>query len=589
MFKQLYEFVEKKYYNTISKKLFGNLGFLVVINIITITIVFLREKAFLAQLGTPEADAFFTTTMYLLALMLTISVGAGGVIIFFMRHLFIRPVKAMISVFQSTDLNSSDISSSLPKLSHDEFREMSDSYDSFMEHLRGHICSSRNIGIEVAIGGEKASKAVDHATESIKKQNEMAELIYTASEQSTTAINEIAINSQEISSSTTSNLDNAKDLSVKLEEASGEISQVGSMLGSFGNTVVALSKNSSNIKQIISLIKDISEQTNLLALNAAIEAARAGEHGRGFAVVADEVRKLAERVKDATDEIESNVSEMIHLVQHTEKETDVIINYTDNTKNVVTESARRFISMVNEFERNNSQLITIASAIEELSVTNSEVHENIVNIRELSNNVSQMMTETRISTNSLSEQAEALQEIMATFKTGRGKFEALVAELINHRNDIQNTLTALYERGVNIFDENFVAVKNTNPQKFEVSYRQVFKNELQNKIDSARKRLPQLIYSLPIHKRGYLPVHHSEFSKEMTGNHNSDLKNSRHMRIYFSMTAEKKRAQNQKPILLQTIIRDTGEVFNDIALPIFVSGKHWGNLISGVMPENIEN
>ncbi|MCD8492126.1 MAG: methyl-accepting chemotaxis protein [Geovibrio sp.] len=116
----------------------------------------------------------------------------------------------MIHVFESTDVNSSDISCSLPKMSYDEFRQMADSYDSFMDHLRRNICISRNIGIEVAIGGERVSKAVDFATGSINKQNEMAELIYTASEQSTTAINEIAINSQEISSSTTTNLESAR-------------------------------------------------------------------------------------------------------------------------------------------------------------------------------------------------------------------------------------------------------------------------------------------------------------------------------------------------------------------------------------------
>ncbi|WP_265823121.1 methyl-accepting chemotaxis protein [Geovibrio ferrireducens] len=588
MFMKIYEYLEKHFFDSISKKIIGNVGFLILLNLITVTTLYMREKSFSAHAGIPEMESFLNGSLLIIAVMLCLSIGAGTFIILFMRHLFIRPVKAMIHVFESTDTNSSDISCSLPKMSYDEFRQMAESYDSFMDHLRRNICISRNIGIEVAIGGERVSKAVDFATGSINKQNEMAELIYTASEQSTTAINEIAINSQEISSSTTTNLESAKDISVRLEEASGEISQVGSMLGTFGNTVDALSNNSANIKQIISLIKDISEQTNLLALNAAIEAARAGEHGRGFAVVADEVRKLAERVKDATDEIEHNVSDMITLVKNTEKETEVIVSYTENTKNVVTESATKFVTMVNDFERNNAQLMTIASAIEELSVTNSEVHENIVSIRELSNQVAHMMTETRSSTNTLRDEAEELQEIMATFKTGRGEFEKIAAELSVFRNEIQTSLEKLAEKGINVFDENCSAIKNTFPQKYDISYRNAFKSEIQSKLDSILRRMPQLIYSVPVTRKGYLPVHHSEFSRELTGNKDTDLKFSRHMKIYFGSLAEKKRAQNQKPILLQTVIRDTGEVFNDISMPIYIKGKHWGALISGIMPEEIK-
>ncbi|HAL85953.1 MAG TPA: methyl-accepting chemotaxis protein [Deferribacteraceae bacterium] len=588
MFMKIYEYLEMHFFDSISKKIIGNVGFLILLNIITVAVLYIRERTFAVRSGIPEVESFLTGSLIIIAVMVCLSIGAGTFIILFMRHLFIRPVKAMIHVFESTDVNSSDISCSLPKMSYDEFRQMAESYDSFMDHLRRNICVSRNIGIEVAIGGEKVSKAVDFATESITRQNNMAELIFTASEQSTTAINEIAVNSQEISSSTTTNLESAKDISIRLEEASGEISQVGSMLGSFGNTVDALSNNSANIKQIISLIKDISEQTNLLALNAAIEAARAGEHGRGFAVVADEVRKLAERVKDATDEIENNVSEMINLVKNTEKETEVIVSYTDNTKNVVTESATKFVSMVNDFERNNTQLMTIASAIEELSVTNSEVHENIVNIRELSNQVAHMMTETRTSTNTLRDEAEELQEIMATFKTGRGEFEKTAMEIAAFRNEIQTSLEKLSDKGINIFDENCTAVKNTFPQKYDISYRQALKSEIQGRLDSILRKMPNLIYSVPINRKGYLPVHHSEFSKELTGNKDTDLKFSRHMKVYFGSQAERKRAQNQKPILLQTIIRDTGEVFNDISMPIYVKGKHWGALITGIMPEEIK-
>jgi len=109
---------------------------------------------------------------------------------------------------------------------------------------------------------------------------------------------------------------------------------------------------------------------------------------------------------------------------------------------------------------------------------------------------------------------------------------------------------------------------------------------LQKKIDELRQKIGA-IYSLPVDINGYLPCHHAEFSNAMTGNYDVDILKSRHMRIYANSSAEKRRATNTKPFLLQAYVRDTGEVLNDLSLPIYVNGKHWGALIIGLTPDKL--
>lgn len=103
--------------------------------------------------------------------------------------------------------------------------------------------------------------------------------------------------------------------------------------------------------------------------------------------------------------------------------------------------------------------------------------------------------------------------------------------------------------------------------------------------DAAQKQLDGAIYCLAIDRNGYLPIHHGAFSQPMTGDPQRDLLYSRHQRIFLSNTAEKRRCSHTKPMLLQTYMRDTGEVLNDLSLPIFIEGKHWGAMIIGCKPE----
>jgi len=139
-------------------------------------------------------------------------------------------------------------------------------------------------------------------------------------------------------------------------------------------------------------------------------------------------------------------------------------------------------------------------------------------------------------------------------------------------------------RGVDIFDRSYRPVAGTDPQKYAVAYNAVFDRELQSLFDAGVKELNG-VYAVCVDVNGYVSTHHSWNQKPLTGDYQVDFVGSREKRIYASNETEVKRSRNTAPLLLQTYLRDTGEVINDLALPIYVGGTHWGNFIMGFKPE----
>jgi len=337
----------------------------------------------------------------------------------------------------------------------------------------------------------------------------------------------------------------------------------------------------------VGLIEDVSEQTNLLALNAAIESARAGEHGRGFAVVADEVRKLAERVQKATREISGEIGQVTGLVEETARESSEIQGSAQEAHQVVGEAARQFEGMVRDFEAANGQLQRIASAIEQVSVTNRDVHDRVRTLQDLSTQVKEQMEESRQYSYSLSTATEEMQQGLSRFRIGRGHLEALLTLAQEYHGKTRDGLEALASRGVNLFDGTYVPVPGTNPPKFKTASSEPLRAAFQALFDEARRKIPGAVYALATDAKGYVAVHHADLSEPPNGDPQHDLVKSRHMRFYTASTTEKKRATHTSPLLLQTYLRDTGEVLNDLSIPLYVRGKHWGAFIVGFDPARL--
>jgi len=335
---------------------------------------------------------------------------------------------------------------------------------------------------------------------------------------------------------------------------------------------------------VVHLIEDVSEQTKLLALNAAIEAAHAGEAGRGFAVVAEQVKKLSEGVGEATLEIATNLGSMLQDMERTSEGIQSITQDFQGTTAVLDRASEHFARLVDDFEGNALALESATSTVASISRTSGEIHVQARDIQSLSQQGSLRLQETTGLAGDMNRSTERLLELVSRFRTGNGELEAVLERAFRWRDTIQVRIQAMATKGANLFDRDYRPVPGTNPQKFLTSYAVGFASELQPLFDDARRELGS-IYSVALDLNGYLAIHHSGVSERMTGDPSVDLPKSRHQRLYFNVETEKRRSRNTEPFLFQTYMRDTGEILNDLSLPITINGQHWGAMVNGFSPE----
>jgi methyl-accepting chemotaxis protein len=227
--------------------------------------------------------------------------------------------------------------------------------------------------------------AAIHVHNSVEKNVEIAESVAAAGEEMGATIEEIVGNIQQ-------SMQVSEDLGVSIGEGKHSIENAANVSDSVRNLLIqlnqqieSLSSNTKEIDSIINVINDISEQTNLLALNAAIEAARAGEAGRGFAVVADEVRKLAEKTQESTKDIENRVGTMLKSMSEVVSESQGAIESVEEQKVQVDTAAERFFDITNLVNEFNEQFTTISTAVEQQSTATSQVAESAHTLASFSN------------------------------------------------------------------------------------------------------------------------------------------------------------------------------------------------------------
>jgi len=508
----------------------------------------------------------------------------AGLLYAYLHWAMVRPVRELARLMGEIGAEEGNLGRVMPVRGATELREVAQGYNAFAGRLRGVIGSVRKMSVQVAFESAKTAGDVNESTRLAQRQGELTTEIFSASDEVTHALGAIAGNTQHFAASTQTHLSTARQSYDELLAVAKEMESMRSRLASFEQTVQALGGNSRDIEKMARLITSISDQTNLLALNAAIEAARAGEAGRGFAVVADEVRKLAENVKTATAEIGASIKSMTSLVDNTQAETAQIQREVEHANAVVHSSSGHFESMVREFSAMSTQIGEVRGAIDNVTRTNGRIHQQVAAIRDLSGDVAMRMSQSQKASQELSGATEQIEELAARFRIGEGRFEEIMLRVADYRDQCAARLEAMAARGVNVFDQAYRPVPNTNPPKFKTSYDSLCETELQPLYDQLVAETEGGAFALCIDTRAYAPTHNSKFSRPLTGDQAVDLVNSRDKRM-FTDTTGTRGAKNIARLLLQTYRRDTGEILNDLSMPIHVQGRHWGALRFGFKPE----
>ncbi|QEQ96204.1 methyl-accepting chemotaxis protein [Neptunomonas concharum] len=592
----LYGAIERTFFNSLTKKIVGNVLFLLAPHLVLLFVGFSFSEEFVATLkGMNLSDEqssllleIFDRFLSVGTITVVIALLAGVFSIFFMRHLFLRPVSAITQVLRQIKEKDGDISVTLPEFTHDEITDMAVSYNQFSDSLKKMIAESRRRSVSVALSATRLQKVLSQASASVSKQEEQAQLVFQSSQEATQAIDEVAGSTLMIGEKNGANMQEVRTSSQELMKVLDQIKSIRELVNSFQDTVAKLSENSTNITHILSMVQDFSDQTNLLALNASIEAARAGDAGRGFAVVADEVRNLSRQVSVATSEIDKNIGEMTSLVESTRTSAVDIQDYVQNTEGFIENTNSQFLKLVDDFEEVNSQLSGISAAIDELSYTNKQSHQHVSEITDIAQEIKHEMDESQKHSSELEVATEETQELLSRFIIGYGGFESMILSGRKWAQQTTQAIQKLADSGHNIFDTQY---RRTNdgqqPEKYDLSYTNEFEAQLQPLFDRFISERSEFIYAIAIDKNGYAPAHHAKVSHPITGDFSVDNLKSRHRRIFVGNRAEIRRASHTSPFLLQTFIRDTGEVLNDLSIPIYINGQHWGALIMGFNPETL--
>lgn len=354
-----------------------------------------------------ESAWFWVIAMIIVTLVLTVVLA-----LLFTRSI-VAPLADAVRVAEV--VASGDLSQTINVQGSDEPARLLMALNNMQKSLRTTIQSISDSSNQLASASEELSAVTEDSTRGLHQQNNEIEQAATAVNQMTSAVEEVARNAVSTSEASSESNRTALHGREQVRQTVDSITSLADDVTHTASEVEQLAGQVRDISKVLDVIRSIAEQTNLLALNAAIEAARAGEAGRGFAVVADEVRALAHRTQQSTQEIEQMVS---GIQQGTDKAVNAMQTSNSrarSTLDVAKAAGQALEEITAAISQINERNLVIASASEEQAQVAREVDRNLVNIRDLSMQSSAGANQTSAASQELSRLAVDLNTLVARF------------------------------------------------------------------------------------------------------------------------------------------------------------------------------
>lgn len=346
---------------------------------------------------------------------------------------------------------------------------------------------------------------------------------------------------------------------------------------SIAEAMLQLGENSQKIGGIIDIIDEISDQTNLLSLNAAIEAAGAGEAGKRFSIVANEVRRLADRTAEATNQVKALIMQIQQATNSTIMLTEEGTKGVDAASALVANISLALGKVTQAVEETTAAASDIKLMTQQQTTASEQMAETIAEVRDVATQVAASSQETTHSLTELTSLAERLQDLVEEnlLVQAKGTVQSAAAEMAR-------VLGEAIDSGkftvTDIFDENYQLIPNTKPQKYHTRYDEFLDETIQAFEDSLLTD-SHVTYAVLVDRNGYLPTHNSRYCQPLTGDFETDKNGNRTKRIFndkVGLTAARYDNRDGKGYLQQIYERDTGEKMWDVSAPVVVKGRHWG-------------
>lgn len=354
-----------------------------------------------------------TTRMIIVGLLISL---VTALIVTIIAQRLVRTVSDMLDNLNDIADGEGDLTQRLNVSGHDEIALLGEAFNRFVDKLQHTIKQVTMVTHEVCDSARTIDSQTEVVASRLDTHNHETEQVVTAVTEMSSAAQEVAQNATQVSDATHAATDDAQNAQQRVQYSITAMHELVGEMNASSQHINSLNEQSQKITNVLSVIGGIAEQTNLLALNAAIEAARAGEQGRGFAVVADEVRTLASRTQSSTHEIKEMLDELQAYVTQAVQGMENSNDTCQRASSASDEIGSSIDAVGNAIVQINDMTSYIASAASEQNAVTEDIHRNLVSIRDIIGELLNASNESSVVATKLNSSGEQLKQLVGQFK-----------------------------------------------------------------------------------------------------------------------------------------------------------------------------